>query len=360
MLTLQVELGLRGYPIHIGAGVLNRLGQEVAGRSTCIVTDDNVAVYYLEPALKAIHANSGEAAFVVPAGEGSKTMASVEKVLDWLLERSFPRDGVLVALGGGVVGDLAGFVAAIYHRGIDFIQVPTTLLAQVDSSVGGKTGVNHAKGKNLVGAFHQPRTVLADTSTLSTLEERQLQAGLAEVIKYGMLADSTFFTWLERKLDRLRALDPDALAYTIERCCAIKARIVMLDEREAGPRALLNLGHTFGHAIETWAGYGNWLHGEAVAVGLCMAAYMSACMGWIKEDMVQRCRSLVERAGLPTAPPNGMRPVDFTELMMRDKKVADRRLRLVLMRGIGEAVLSADFDSAALDATLKNFCASAP
>lgn len=356
MLTLQVELGPRGYPIYIGDGVLDRLGQEIGGRSACIITDDNVAAYYLEPALRTFGARSADAAFVVPAGEASKSMASVEEALDWLLERRFPRDGVLVALGGGVVGDLAGFVAAIYHRGVDFIQVPTTLLAQVDSSVGGKTGVNHSQGKNLIGAFHQPRVVLADTSTLSTLEKRQLQAGLAEVIKYGMLADATFFTWLECNLNRLSALDPESLAYAIERCCAIKARLVMLDEREAGPRALLNLGHTFGHAIETWTGYGSWLHGEAVAVGLCMAAYMSARMGWLQEDTVQRCKSLLERAGLPTTPPDGMRPADFAELMSRDKKVADRRLRLVLMHGMGDAVLSADFESAALDATLDNFC----
>lgn len=359
MLTLQVELGLRGYPIRVGDGLLDRLGQEIGDRSACIVTDDNVATYYLERALKTFHARPEDAAFVVSAGEGSKSMANVEKALDWLLERRFPRDGVLVALGGGVVGDLAGFVAAIYHRGIDFIQVPTTLLAQVDSSVGGKTGVNHPRGKNLIGAFHQPRAVLADTSTLSTLERRQLNAGLAEVIKYGMLADATFFTWLERNLDRLSALDSEPLAHAIERCCALKARIVVLDEREAGPRALLNLGHTFGHAIETWTGYSKWLHGEAVAVGLCMAAYMSMRMGWIPEGMAQRCQSLVERAGLPTTPPSGMHPVDFTELMMHDKKVTNHGLQLVLMRSIGEAVLSADFDPAALDATLRKFCGTA-
>lgn len=356
MLTLQVELGVRGYPIYVGEGLLDRLGQEIGDRSACIITDDNVAPYYLDKALNSFHGQLKEAAFVVPAGEGSKTMASVEKALDWLLERRFPRDGVLVALGGGVVGDLAGFVAAIYHRGVDFVQVPTTLLAQVDSSVGGKTGVNHPKGKNLIGAFHQPRVVLADTSTLSTLESRHLKAGLAEVIKYGMLADSTFFAWLERNLDRLSALDPEPLARAIERCCALKARIVVLDEREAGPRALLNLGHTFGHAIETWTGYSKWLHGEAVAVGLCMAAYMSARMGWIQEEAAQRCLSLVERAGLPTTPPSGMHPGDFIELMKRDKKVTDHRLHLVLMRRIGEAVLSADFDPAALDATLGKFC----
>jgi len=360
MLTLQVELGARGYPIHIGDGLLGQAEHYAgyAARPLRVLTDANVAVHYLAPVLQALQIDAAQAR-VLPAGEAQKILATVETVLDWLLTDNFPRDGVLVALGGGVIGDLAGFVAAIYQRGIDFLQIPTSLLAQVDSSVGGKTGVNHARGKNLVGAFHQPRMVLADTNTLATLPPREFAAGMAEVIKYGLLGDAAFLAWLERNLDRLRALETEPLAHAIERCCALKARIVALDEREVGPRALLNLGHTFAHAIETWAGYGNWLHGEAVATGLCMAAGLSARMEWLPPDAVLRCEALVSGAGLPTRPPPGMRPSDFIELMARDKKVAAGKLRLVMMRALGDAVVTADFNPTALDATLSQFCAEA-
>lgn len=360
MLTLQVELGTRGYPIHIGGGLLGCAEQYAAytTRPLRILTDDNVAPHYLAPVLQALQIKTTQAK-VLPAGEAQKSLATVESILNWLLADNFPRDGVLVALGGGVIGDLAGFVAAIYQRGIDFLQIPTTLLAQVDSSVGGKTGVNHARGKNLIGAFHQPRMVLADTDTLVTLPAREFAAGMAEVIKYGLLGDAAFLTWLERNLERLSALETEPLVQAIERCCALKARIVALDERESGPRALLNLGHTFAHAIETWAGYGSWLHGEAVATGLCMAADLSARMEWISPDAVIRCETLVSRAGLPTRPPEGMRPSDFIELMARDKKVAAGKLRLVLLRALGDAAVVADFNSAALDATLAQFCAEA-
>ncbi len=325
-----------------------------------VVTDANVAARYLDPLLEALGLSRAEA-LVLPAGELQKSWANAERVLDWLLEARLPRDGALIALGGGVIGDLAGFCAALYQRGIDFVQIPTTLLAQVDSSVGGKTAVNHARGKNMIGAFHQPRAVIADTDTLRSLPSRELAAGLAEVIKSGLLGDASLFARLERDIERLLALDPAVLAAAIERCCALKARIVAADEREslhggAGPRALLNLGHTFGHAVETWTRYESWLHGEAVGLGLCMAADLSARLGWIGGVEVDRVAALVQRAGLPVRPPPGMQPGDFRSLMALDKKVAGGRVRLVLLRAIGEAVVTADFDPEALEQTLVHFC----
>lgn len=361
MRVLTVELGARAYPIRMGAGLLGSAENftEAAGRPLRLVTDAQVAVHHL-PAVQAALGLTPEHILVLPAGEAQKTWANAEKVLDWLLATKLARDGLVIALGGGVIGDLAGFVAALYQRGVDFIQVPTTLLAQVDSSVGGKTGVNHPRGKNLIGAFHQPRAVIADTDTLKTLPKRELLAGIAEVIKYGMLADAEFFAWLEQDLDKLLALDAAALTRAIHRSCELKAGIVAQDEREAvagGPRALLNLGHTFGHAIEAYTGYTQWLHGEAVATGLCMAADLSARLGWLPAADARRCVDLIERAGLPVRVPAGMQPADFRSLMSRDKKVAAGQLRLVLMRGLGEAVLTADFAPAALDGTLEKFCA---
>ncbi len=361
MHTLQVHLGDRSYPIHIGPGLLaqGKLLAEARGRPLRLVTDENVAPHYLAT-LSASLQLTEEQVLVLPAGEAHKTWDTAAQVLDWLLRTRLSRDGWLIALGGGVIGDLTGFCAAIYQRGVDFVQVPTTLLAQVDSSVGGKTGVNHARGKNMVGAFHQPRLVLADTDTLRTLPPRERLAGVAEVIKYGMLADAEFFAWLEANLDAVLAQQPAAMAHAIRRSCELKAQIVALDEHEtvaggAGPRAWLNLGHTFGHAIETWTGYTEWLHGEAVAVGLCMAADLSRRQGWLSEGDLTRCRELVARAGLPVATPKGMRARDFRELMSLDKKVAAGQLRLILMRRIGEACVSADFDPAQLDATLVHF-----
>jgi len=324
-----------------------------------VLTDSNVANHYLIPCLSALQIGT-ENALVLPAGEATKSWQSAERVLDWLLAANLPRDAVLIALGGGVIGDLAGFCAAIYQRGIDFVQVPTTLLAQVDSSVGGKTGINHARGKNLIGAFHQPVAVVADTDTLKTLPARELKAGLAEVIKSAMLGDAALFRRLERDLDLLLGLDPDRIVDAIERCCRLKARIVGIDERErlsGGPRALLNLGHTFGHAIETFTRYESWLHGEAVAVGLCMAADLSMRTGAMTEKDAGRCTALVQRTGLPTRPPPGMTADDFLRLMSRDKKVVGGQLRLVLLHGIGEAQLSADFDPGLLQQTLEHFCA---
>jgi len=357
-----VELGERGYDIRIGPHLLAEPDSYKLLRSRVvrIVTDANVAALYLAPLLKALGLSPAEA-LVLPAGELQKTWANAERVLDWLLAARLPRDGVLVALGGGVIGDLAGFCAALYQRGIDFVQIPTTLLAQVDSSVGGKTGVNHARGKNMIGAFHQPRAVIADTDTLRTLPPRELAAGLSEVIKCGLLGDASLFARLERDLDRLLALDAETLADAIERCCALKARIVAADEREslhggAGPRAMLNLGHTFGHAVETYTQYQSWLHGEAVGLGLCMAAAMSARLGWIAVTDAERVSALVKRAGLPVRPPAGMRPEDFRKLMALDKKVAGGRVRLVLLRAVGEAVVTADFDPDALEQTLVEFC----
>ena len=355
--VLNVELGTRSYPIRIGARLLADPAsyRELHGRPLKLITDDNVAAQYLAPVCAALKLSDADV-LSLPPGEATKSWAKVEQVLDWLLEHRLPRDGVLVALGGGVIGDLAGFVAAIYQRGIDFAQIPTTLLAQVDSSVGGKTGINHARGKNMIGAFHQPRLVISDLATLSSLPRRELLSGMAEVIKYAMLGDADFFGWLEHNLDPLLALDGNRLAEVVERCCAMKAQIVAADERESGRRALLNLGHTFAHAIETHSGYGQWLHGEAVAVGLCMACNLSVRLGWLGEDEAQRCIALVRRAGLPTTPPADMTVDDFHEHMQLDKKVQGGKLRLILMRSIGEAVVSADFTPELLDDTLSRFC----
>lgn len=362
--VLTVELGPRSYPIRIGSRLLHDAVSYhlLRGRRAMLLTDANVAQNHLRPVLDSLKLPE-EQALVLDPGETQKTWNVAGRVLDWMLEAKLGRDGVLIALGGGVIGDLAGFCAAVYQRGIDFVQIPTTLLAQVDSSVGGKTAVNHPRGKNLIGSFHQPIAVIADTDTLSTLPPREMRAGLAEVIKYGLLADPILFNWLEKNLDRILALEPQFVAETIERCCAIKARIVGLDERESvsgGPRALLNLGHTFGHAIETFAGYGQWLHGEAVAAGMCMAADLSHRLGWIKAQELERATRLLGRVGLPTNPPHGMTPEGFRELMGLDKKIKAGKLRLVLLRSIGEAVLTADFDETALLATLEKFCNAGP
>jgi 3-dehydroquinate synthase len=362
MAALTVELGDRSYPIHIGPGLLPRAEMfqpHLRGGRPFILTNETVAPLYLEP-LRSALGGSGVEALVLPDGEAHKTLETAGRIYDALLAGRYARDSVLVALGGGVIGDLTGFAAATYQRGIGFIQVPTTLLAQVDSSVGGKTGVNHPLGKNMIGAFHQPLAVVADTDTLRTLPARELSAGLAEVIKYGLLGDASFFDWLELNMGRLRALEPDALTEAIRRSCANKARIVALDERESGPRALLNLGHTFGHAIETALGYGRWLHGEAVGAGLCMAADLSCRLGWLPAADRDRVIALVARAGLPTRLPAQLTPADFQRLMAHDKKVQAGRLRLVLLKAIGTAVVTADFDPARLAETVAHYCAPPP
>jgi 3-dehydroquinate synthase len=359
MASLTVELGERSYPIHMGSGVLSQpelFRPHLRSGRPFIVTNTTVAPLYLEALRRALGGHD-VGALTLPDGEAHKTLETAGRVYDALLAGRHGRDSVLVALGGGVIGDLTGFVAATYQRGIGFIQVPTTLLAQVDSSVGGKTGVNHPLGKNMIGAFHQPLAVVADTDTLHTLPPRELSAGLAEVIKYGLLGDAPFFDWLESNMDRLRTLDAHALTEAIRRSCANKARIVALDERESGPRALLNLGHTFGHAIEAALGYGRWLHGEAVGAGLCMAADLSRRLGWLAAEDRDRVIALVGHAGLPTRLPAQLRTTDFQRLMAHDKKVQAGKLRLVLLKAIGTAVVTADFDPAALAETVAHYCA---
>jgi 3-dehydroquinate synthase len=354
MKTLTVELGERSYPIFIGQGLLGEPGlltQHVHGRQVMLVTNDTIAPLYLDR-VREIFSDFELATVILPDGEQYKNLDTLNLIFTALLENRFNRGCTLVALGGGVVGDITGFAAASYQRGVAFLQIPTTLLAQVDSSVGGKTGVNHPQGKNMIGAFHQPACVLIDTNTLDTLDDRQLAAGLAEVIKYGLIRDAAFFDWLEQNIELLKARDKQALAYAIERSCALKAEIVAADERESGQRALLNLGHTFGHAIETGTGYGNWLHGEAVATGMLMAADLSARHGWLSLDAVTRTEKLLLQANLPTCPPDEMDSARFLELMAIDKKVVDGGLRLVLLKAIGDAVLTSDFDADKLRETL--------
>ena len=353
MERLRIELGERSYPIMIGPGLLDDAGlmdEAVAARDVLVVSNVTVAPLYLGRLERAL-AGRRVAASVLPDGERHKTLDTVARVLDALVERRMNRDACVAALGGGVVGDIAGFAAACYQRGIDYVQVPTTLLAQVDSSVGGKTGVNHPGGKNLIGAFHQPRAVVSDIGTLASLPPRELRAGLAEVIKYGLVADAGFLGWIEANLDGLLALEPGALVYAVRRSCELKAEIVAEDEREHGRRALLNLGHTFGHAIEAAAGYGEWLHGEAVAAGMLMAADLSRRLGWLDGGDVERVRSLLARAGLPlAAPPIGA--ARALALMGMDKKVLAGRIRLVLVRRPGEGVVSGDYPAEALADTL--------
>jgi len=340
--TLNVELGERRYPIHIGAGLLGepgRLRPHLAGRQVMIVTNETIAPLYLETFKRGLDADLEVREVVLPDGEATKTLASVERIWDALLAAGFNRRCTLVALGGGVVGDMTGFAAACYQRGVAFVQVPTTLLSQVDSSVGGKTGVNHPRGKNMIGAFWQPRAVLIDTATLRTLPERELSAGLAEVIKYGLIRDRDFLAWLEARMPALRGLDDAALGEAIRRSCAIKAEVVAEDETEQGVRALLNLGHTFGHAIEAHQGYGVWLHGEAVGAGMAMAAALSHRLGWLAAADVARVEAVLEAAGLPVAAPAAMDAEAFIARMRLDKKNLDDRIRLVLLRALGEACL---------------------
>jgi 3-dehydroquinate synthase len=344
MESLRVALGERSYPIHIGAGIVAdaALYAPYLKGSAAIVTNAVVAPLYLDRVRKALPA-SRIAEIVLPDGEEAKSWQNLNRVFDALLKARCGRDTLIVALGGGVVGDLAGFAAAVYQRGVPFVQVPTTLLAQVDSSVGGKTAINHAMGKNMIGAFHQPRAVIADLATLDSLPERELRAGIAEVIKHGLALDAPFFAWLEQNVEKLLARDRGALAHAVRRSCELKSAVVAADEREAGPRALLNLGHTFGHAIEAGAGYGTWLHGEAVAAGMVMAAELSLRMKTIGKGEVARVRSLVARAGLPVkAPP--LPPEEMLSLMAVDKKAAGGEVRFVLLKAIGAAELRGGID----------------
>lgn len=355
MKTLYVELGDRRYPIYIGPGLLDRpdlLRAHVPGRQVLVVSNTTVAPLYLDR-VRAALAGLRHEAVVLPDGEQYKTLETLDEIFTALLSHRLDRDCTLVALGGGVIGDMAGFAAACYQRGVHFIQIPTTLLAQVDSSVGGKTAVNHPLGKNMIGAFYQPRCVLADTDTLKTLPDRELSAGLAEVIKYGLIRDLPFLEWLENHIEQLLARDAAALTEAIERSCRNKADIVAADERETGERALLNLGHTFGHAIETGMGYGEWLHGEAVAVGMNLAADLSARLGWLKGEQVERVRALLARARLPLNAPEGLTADDFLRLMAVDKKVKEGQLRLILLRALGHGVIAETVDPRLLRDTLE-------
>ena len=318
-----------------------------------LVSNDTVAPLYLQRVRQQLE-EFNTAAVILPDGEQYKNLDTLNTIFTAVLEHRFNRDCSLIALGGGVVGDITGFAAACYQRGVAFLQIPTTLLAQVDSSVGGKTGVNHPLGKNMIGAFHQPGCVVIDTDTLDTLDDRQLSAGLAEVVKYGLIRDAEFFNWLEINIAALMARDKQALEYAIERSCSIKAEIVAADERESGQRALLNLGHTFGHAIETGTGYGNWLHGEAVATGMLMAADLSARHGWISTEMVQRTEQLLRQARLPIKAPQEIDETRFMALMAVDKKAVDSGLRLVLLKAIGDAFVSGDFSADLLGETLRS------
>ena len=348
--TITVELGERSYPIIIGRGLLGGdldLGDYLAGGDCLIVSNKTVAPLYLD-ALRANLFGKSIETLELPDGEAFKTMDTMSSVLDKLVGAGANRDTTLIALGGGVVGDITGFAAACYMRGVAFIQVPTTLLAQVDSSVGGKTGVNHALGKNLVGAFHQPRVVLIDTATLDTLPDRELSAGLAEVVKAGAIADVGFFEWLENNMTALVARDPEAIAHAVQRSCEIKAEVVAEDEREAGRRAILNFGHTFGHAIEHCQGYGEWLHGEAVAAGMVMAAALSG----IDATDIERLRALLNRANLPVVPP-AVGSQAMLDAMGMDKKVLDKKLRFVVLESLGHAVVSSDYDRSMLDEVLE-------
>ena len=355
MKTLNVELGERRYPIYIGRGLLRQLEllkSHIHGSRVAVVTNVTVAPLYLDALMQGLSAWQ-PVTVSLPDGEAHKSMQVLDRIYTLLLENRCDRKTTLIALGGGVVGDMTGYAAASYQRGIPFIQIPTTLLAQVDSSVGGKTGVNHALGKNMIGAFHQPQCVIIDTDTLNTLPDKELSAGLAEVIKYGLIGDPEFFSWLEQNMDKLLTRDPQALAYAIERSCADKAAVVAADEREAGSRALLNLGHTFGHAIETGAGYGAWLHGEAIAAGMCMAADLSRRLGWLSAQEVQRIEKLIQRAKLPTRAPHSLSGARLRELMSVDKKVEAGQLRLILPKGLGQSVITAEVPAALLAETLE-------
>jgi 3-dehydroquinate synthase len=353
MPTLNVDLGARSYPIYIQAGLLAQSGlfDHITSEKIVIVTNDTIAPLYLDQFITALnHANVSH--IILPDGEQYKDLAHFEKVHSFLLSEHASRDTTLIALGGGVIGDLTGFVAATFQRGIDFIQIPTTLLSQVDSSVGGKTAVNHPLGKNMIGAFYQPQAVYIDTQSLTTLPPREFAAGMAEVIKYGIIYDAQLFTWLEDNIESLQALDPEALSYAIERCCAIKAEIVAQDEREKGLRALLNLGHTFGHAIEAEMGYGNWLHGEAVAAGTIIASQVAVAQNRLSEAELRRIIDLHAAFNLPITGPKNMTMTTYIKHMSHDKKVLAGKIRFIIPTGIGSAIVTDDVTESVLEPIL--------
>lgn len=357
MITLDINLGERSYPVYIDNATLSRadlIRRHIVAHQVMVVTNETVAPLYLQQVkccLQGLDVNE----LILPDGEKYKNIAVWQLIIDAMLTKRFNRHCTLIALGGGVIGDMVGFAAACYQRGVAFMQIPTTLLAQVDASVGGKTGVNHPLGKNMIGAFHQPRCVIIDTDTLKTLPDRELAAGCAEIIKYGLIRDEKFFVWLEANILRLLARDSITLAYAIEQSCFNKAAVVIADERETDTRALLNLGHTFGHAIETGLGYGEWLHGEAVAAGICMAAELSWRLGWLAGEAKNRIIKLIAQCRLPTTPPLILTKDRFEALMMVDKKVLDSGLRLVLLTDIGKAIVTNNFDSLHLSRMLNEY-----
>jgi 3-dehydroquinate synthase len=351
---VEIALGERSCPILIGPHLLEDdelLSEHIAARNLLIVTNETIAPLYLRPLQTALK-HHRTASVVLPDGEQYKTLDTLSRIFDALVSERMNRDAAVIALGGGVIGDMAGFAAACYQRGIDYIQVPTTLLAQVDSSVGGKTAVNHPSAKNMIGAFHQPRCVIADTATLHTLPEREFAAGIAEIVKYGLICDPAFFVWLEENAEALLKRVDSAVIYAVRRSCEVKAEVVGIDEREHGLRAILNLGHTFGHAIETASGYGNWLHGEAVAAGMVMAADLSERLGWLPSTDKQRAIDLLKRFKLPVDPPR-IGAERARELMGLDKKVLDGKLRLVLLRNLGKADVVSDYSGEAFAATMR-------
>jgi 3-dehydroquinate synthase len=355
MQTLTVSLADRSYPIHIGNGLLGQADlilPHLKRKQVAIVSNTTVAPLYMHALAQPLRdAGVSVIEIILPDGEAYKNNDTLQIIYDHLLQNRCERNTTLIALGGGVIGDLTGYAAATYLRGVPFIQVPTTLLSQVDSSVGGKTGINHPLGKNMIGAFYQPKLVLADIDTLKTLPQRELSAGVAEVIKYGLIRDADFFDWLETNMSALMALDPAVASYAIYRSCQNKAEVVAADEHEQGERALLNLGHTFGHAIENAMGYGVWLHGEAVATGTVMAADLSQRMGWLNATEVQRIKAILQAAKLPLDAPD-FGAEEYLRLMQMDKKVSDGRIRLILQQGIGKAVITADYDADKLKQTL--------
>ncbi len=356
MQTLTVGLAERSYPIHIGSDLLNRVDlllPYLQNKKAAVVTNTTVAPLYLDTLRAMLHICGVETIpIILPDGEEYKNAEILGLIYDDLLTHRCERNTPLIALGGGVVGDMTGYAAATYLRGVPFIQIPTTLLAQVDSSVGGKTGINHPLGKNMIGAFYQPQVVVADITTLNTLPDQELRAGLAEVIKYGLIRDVPFFEWLEQNMEKLLARDTEALQYAVTHSCQNKAEVVGADERESGERALLNLGHTFGHAIETGMGYGSWLHGEGVAAGIIMAADLSHRLGWITEQDVVRIRQLFVRAGLPVVAP-ALGAEKYLQLMGLDKKVVGGKMRFVLLKAIGDVVVSSEVPEALLRETLE-------
>ena len=357
MQKLDVSLAERSYPIYIDRGLLGQdlIRGHVRGNQVMVVTNETIAPLYLDAVTRGLGDLQCDT-LILPDGEQHKTLATLERIFDALMAHRHSRTTTLVALGGGVIGDMVGFAAACYQRGVDFIQVPTTLLAQVDSSVGGKTAVNHPRGKNMIGAFHQPRAVVIDTAVLDTLPEREFAAGMAEVIKYGLIRDPEFFQWLLDNQAALAVRDTAPVAEAILRSCRNKAEVVAADETEQGNRALLNLGHTFGHAMETFTGYRDWLHGEAVSAGMVMAARMSLELGWLKQADLDRVSDSLAAWKLPVTAPEGMARADFSELMALDKKVQNGRLRLVLLNQIGDALVTGEYDPNALTRTLEAFC----